>query len=118
MAGGGTNNTPISTKTANYTVTTADNGTAFNNAGAAGDVTFTLPTPAEGMTFKFNDLAENTIYLKPPSGVTITSVLSALTITATNALPLLNNVNGDWIELVGASATEYYAIAGTANWDV
>ena len=37
---------PIVAKTGNYTCVTADSGTFFTNEGAAGGVTFTLPTNA------------------------------------------------------------------------
>lgn len=41
-------------KTANYTVLAADSFTDFDNAGAAGVVTFTLPTAALGLNFTFS----------------------------------------------------------------
>lgn len=46
----------IEAKTANYTLTAADNGKIFTNRGAAGAVTFTLPAPStalEGVEYTF-----------------------------------------------------------------
>lgn len=40
-------------KTTSYTVTAADRGTLFTNQGAAGAVTFTLPTIARGLYYSF-----------------------------------------------------------------
>jgi len=40
-------------KTANYTVLPADNNALFTNQGAVGAVTFTLPTIARGLRYRF-----------------------------------------------------------------
>lgn len=40
----------IEAKTAAYTLLPSDNGKIFTNRGAAGAVTFTLPTPSEALT--------------------------------------------------------------------
>lgn len=40
-------------KTAAYSVTAADTGSAFSNAGASGSVTFTLPTAKAGLWYAF-----------------------------------------------------------------
>lgn len=41
----------VQTKTANYTVTAADNGSVFSNVGAIGEVDLTLPTIANGLVY-------------------------------------------------------------------
>lgn len=52
----------IIAKTANYTVLLADNETLFTNKGAAGAVTFTLPTTAiEGLHYGFFVAADNNL---------------------------------------------------------
>jgi hypothetical protein len=56
-------NAEISSKTANYTVVALDSGKWFNNTGAAGTVTFTLPTAAAGQIFWFYNDAAQTINL-------------------------------------------------------
>ena len=47
-------------KTANYTITAADNFTEFNNTGAGGEVDFTLPAIAPGLVFGFRAIADFT----------------------------------------------------------
>lgn len=49
-------------KTADYTVTEADNGTLFTNRGASGAVIFTLPvTPKKGLRYGFHVVADNSV---------------------------------------------------------
>ena len=49
-------------KTADYTVLSSDNGTIFDNAGAAGTVIFTLPaTATAGLVYEFHCVADQTI---------------------------------------------------------
>jgi len=51
-------------KTANYTITDADNGTLFTNSGAAGAVNFTLPvTPKRGLRYDFFVVANQNVTL-------------------------------------------------------
>jgi hypothetical protein len=54
-ASGGSNYPAITTvtKTGPYTITSADNGTCFDNAGASSIVAFTLPTLGVGLNFCF-----------------------------------------------------------------
>lgn len=40
-------------KTTNYTVSTIDNGTHFDNIGASGTVIFSLPAAARGLSYEF-----------------------------------------------------------------
>lgn len=61
-------------KTADYTVTAADNGTIFTNQGAAGAVTFTLPTIARGLSYTF----------AVEAGQTVTVAAAANTLVAYN----------------------------------
>ena len=58
-------------KTANYTVTTAENGTLFTNAGAAGAVTFTLPTVAKGLRYQFFAEADQTVTVAGATGTLV-----------------------------------------------
>jgi len=43
----------VLTKTADYTVTTADNGTRFTNTGASGAITFAMPAAVPGLRYSF-----------------------------------------------------------------
>ena len=56
------------TKTAAYTVVAADNFTLFDNVGATGAVTFTLPTLANGYLFGFRVQADQDITVASAAG--------------------------------------------------
>ncbi len=49
------------TKTADYTVLTTDNLTAFDNRGAIGAVNFTLPAIANGLSYNFRVVADQSV---------------------------------------------------------
>lgn len=55
-------------KTADYTVLAADNFTLFDNTGASGAVTFTLPTLANGLAFWFKVAADQTVTVASAAG--------------------------------------------------
>lgn len=56
----------ITAKTGNYTITIADRGKVFSNAGAAGTITLTLPTVADaaGVSYKFYKSANQTFRIE------------------------------------------------------
>lgn len=56
-----------------YTVTFADMGTLFTNAGATGAVTFNLPTAQQGLWYRFAVIANQTITVTAGAG-TVTAV--------------------------------------------
>jgi hypothetical protein len=58
-------------KTANYTVLAADNGALFTNQGAAGAVTFTLPTIAKGLRYRFFVEAGQNVIVAAAAGDTL-----------------------------------------------
>lgn len=62
---------PRLAKTADYTVTTADNGVHFDNNGASGQVIFTLPAPDTGLNYCFAATATQAIQVKAAGGVRI-----------------------------------------------
>jgi hypothetical protein len=55
-------------KTANYTIVAADNFTLFDNTGAVGAVTFTLPALANGYCFGFRVTADQTVTVASAEG--------------------------------------------------
>jgi len=62
----------IRAKTANYTLTPADNGILFTNEGATGSVTFTLPTPSaklRGVWYEFFVIADYALVLSCTEGI-------------------------------------------------
>ena len=59
-------------KTSAYLVASGDAGTDFNNAGAAGGITFTLPAWSAGLNYCFTNTAGQTVTVQAPSGAFIT----------------------------------------------
>jgi hypothetical protein len=51
-------------KTTSYTVLTTDSATTFDNTGAAGQVVYTLPAAAAGLTFSFTNTAAGAGFTK------------------------------------------------------
>lgn len=60
-------------KTADYTVTAADNGTTFTNLGATALINFTLPTIAKGLRYRF--------YSEDNDGIKITAATADTIVT-------------------------------------
>lgn len=93
-------------KTADYTVTAADNNTIFTNQGAVGAVVFTLPTIAKGLRYRF--------FVEADQNVTVASVVS-------DTLVVFNDAAADSIafstssEKIGGSI-EVIANADATKW--
>jgi hypothetical protein len=89
------------------TITANDTDRVYTNEGAAGALTYNLPTAQAGLTFTFIvDVAQNLI-VQAGAGDTIraAATVSAAAGTATS------NTIGDVIRLVAINATEWYAIS-------
>lgn len=65
------------TKTANYTIVAADNGTDFDNAGDADAITFTLPAIADGYVFHFRNLVDQNMTIASAEGDNIVATNNA-----------------------------------------
>lgn len=61
----------VSAKTANYTVTTNDNGKIFTNQGASGAITFALPAAVVGLRYGFHVKAAQNLQVDPNGTETI-----------------------------------------------
>jgi hypothetical protein len=61
----------VEAKTANYTVTTADNGKTFTNEAAAGAITFALPAATVGHWYRFKVKAAQELRIDPNGTETI-----------------------------------------------
>jgi hypothetical protein len=96
---------PTASKTANYTLTAVDSGTFFDNTGASGSVTFTLPTETSGFNACFAVVAAQTVKVAAPGGVTIT-------------LGTTTSASGGNVQLsgIGSSLCLYAPQGATANW--
>jgi hypothetical protein len=75
------------TKTVNYQVTVADNNTLFDNTGAAGSVTFTLPPIANGLHYGFRGMVAQNLVITSSEGGNIVALnnASANTLTLSTA---------------------------------
>jgi len=63
----------IQSKTANYTAVLADTGAHFDNTGATGPVTITVPTPTKGWNACFTTTVAQNLIVTTPSGAIIGS---------------------------------------------
>lgn len=104
------------TKTAAYQVTTADNGTQFDNTGAAGSVTFTLPAIVPGLMFGFRVVAGQNLVVASNEGTNIVAFnnASASSLTFSTASQL---IGGGLILYSNPAGTKWYAqnISAGAN---
>ena len=66
------------TKTAAYTVVAADNFSLFDNVGAAGAVTFTLPAIANGFQFGFRVAADQSVTVASAEGANMIAFNNAV----------------------------------------
>jgi len=104
----------ITAKTSNYTVLSADKHTFFTNTGAAGGVTFTLPTPAAGLTYEFYRDANQTVTVDVATGVTIRVGASVTTDGGDVTLDAV----GSLLRIVAISATQWVGeITGAATFN-
>ncbi len=105
---------PTSTKTAGYTVTAAETGYAFDNIGAGGSVTFTLPTPATGLQYRFCRVANQTVTLDVGGSVVIQIGASATTAGGDMTLDAV----GSCVHLWAVSTTQWFGTsAGAATFN-
>lgn len=95
-------------KTADYTVTAADNMTIFTNRGAAGTVNFTLPTIALGLRYRFYCEADQTLTITAATADT----LVAHNDLAADTVSIAGGVNS---KKIGASL-EIYANDNASKW--
>lgn len=96
------------TKTANYALTAADNFTLFDNTGAGGAVTFTLPPIANGYFFGFRGVVAQNLAVTSNEGGNIIALNNA------SANTLTFSTGG---QQIGALAKVYSNPAGT-KWIV
>ncbi len=75
---------PVTAKTANYTLTAADNGGLFTTTGATGAVTFTLPAVASsaGLHYKIVNTVDQNMTIAAAAGTMVTFNNAAATSVA------------------------------------
>lgn len=104
----------INVQTANYTVLVTDNNATFSTKGAAGSVTFTLPTLQRGLRYKFfNEVGQT---------MAITGALSNQLVTFNNAtattvtFSTAGNLIGAGVEVIAnVDATKWLVLPSGAN---
>ena len=111
-ADGGAAFKDVVAKTADYTIKDHEIGKCFSNAGAAGTVVLTLPTPKPGFWFPFVKIVPTQIFsIKAPSGVTINMGTAA---------QVYKNVTTETIyatlRLVAYDTTKYVVESQTGTW--
>ena len=105
---------PVASKTSGYSVLNTDTGYAFDNIGASGSVTFTLPTPAAGLNYKFCRVANQAVVVDVAAGVTIQSGASATTSGGDVSLSAV----GSCLHIWAVSTTQWFGLlAGTASFN-
>lgn len=94
----------MTTKTANYTITVQENGAHFDNIGATGAVTLTLPTAGRQQNFCFTVDAAFSLIVKAGAAdkIALAATNSALAGTVSSAAPfaslcLESHKTGQWI---------------------
>jgi hypothetical protein len=103
-------------KTANYTVTLADNGKEFTTTGAAGAVTFTLPaigTAIRGVRYRFrNTVGQNMAVVAPANKLVTFNNATATSVTFSTA----GNLIGACVEITADEAgTKWLTAFSGAN---
>ena len=106
--------TMVKEKTANYAVRPVDSNALFTNAGASGEVDFTLPSAVVGQTYSFYVDAAQTVKIIAGSSATI-QVAGSSSAPAGN---ITNATQGACITLVAISTTKWVATCREGPWTV
>ena len=102
----------VTSKTASYAVLAADSYLDFDNNGAAGSVTFTLPASTVGLAYGFAVMEAQDLVIDAPGGVTI--YLGALATTAGGTIT--SNAVGSYLFVKCRSATEWIVQSSMGSW--
>lgn len=103
---------PVVAKTASYTILATDNNTLFTNEGAAGTVTFTLPTAADGLKgvwFEFLTVAAQSIAVASTPADKLVVHADAAADSVTTAATIGQNLR---VTCIGASG---WSVASTPS---
>lgn len=101
-------------KTANYTVTTNENGTGFRNTGAGGAITFALPPATPGLHYFFYVDAAQELRIDPDGTETIS--LPSDGIPGAAGAYLTANAIGETVHLMCAKAGTWAVMGFTGTW--
>lgn len=103
----------VTSKTASYAVSAADSYKDFDNNGAAGSVTFTLPASTVGLAYGFAVMEAFNLVIQAPGGVVIYAGAGSAT---TSGGTLTSSDIGSYIFIKCRSATEWIAQQLVPSW--
>jgi len=102
----------VTAYTASHTVTSAETGTTFTNSGAAGAITFTMPTPAAGLVYTFIVATAQTVTVDVSGAV----VIAIGEISGTAGGGASSNSPYSSVTLKAISTTLWIATSSTGSW--
>jgi len=101
----------VNTKTASYSLTASDTGKGFDNYGATGAITYTLPAWALGLQYTFTLSDSYSVIIDAPTGARILRLTNAdadsiaadlagesVTLTATGISTWVPREIGTWVD--------------------
>lgn len=102
------------TKTANYTVTTGDNGRTFDTTGASGTVTFAMPAAVVGLKYRFRVGAAQELRIDPDGTETI--ALPSTGVAGAAGKYLTANAAGETVDIQCVVAGTWNVFGYTGTW--
>lgn len=102
------------TKTADYTVTTADNGRTFSTAGASGTVVFSMPAAVPGLRYRFYVGAAQELRIDPNG--TETAGLPSTGVQQAAGAYLTANAAGETLDLQCVVAGSWSPFGYSGTW--
>lgn len=101
-------------KTTSYTVTVNESGGVLTNTGAAGGITFTLPTPVIGLTYTFVTGAAQALSITTTTPAS-EEIIDGGTVDANDILASAAT-RGISVTVIAISSTSWVVIAKTGTW--
>jgi hypothetical protein len=108
---------PVSTtsvKTADYTVTIADNGKTFTNTGAAGAVTFAMPAAVAGLKYRFRVGVAQQLRIDPNGTETIS--LPSTGVPSAAGAYIVADAIGETVDIQCVEAGSWSVFGFTGTW--
>ncbi len=104
----------VNAKTGNYSVTNPDSGKLFTNAGASGEVDFTLPTWASGLFYIFDVEAAQTLKVIAAGTDTI-RIAGSVSVGGGN---ITNATIGGMVTIAATASGKWVATSHEGTWTV
>lgn len=104
----------VQTKTADYTVTVADNGRTFTNTGAAGAVVFSLPAAVPGLKYRFRVGVAQQLRIDPNGTETIS--LPSTGVPSSAGAYIVADAIGETVDIECVEAGSWSVFGFTGTW--